>query len=176
MSLWGAAKVATSLGLHSCTTGSHLKGNAMKKFIYKLISEIIHYGLIASLILAVITDNHSILNITAATFWIIIFLGCFFGTAYLAVSYGIKHLKHSKYEKTRSDGIAALERFSKRKNIFSRIWGWLCLAIVASLLAYGGWVFTAVCYVLASLFVRLCASLVRDNLSKFNEQSAQVMA
>ncbi|KNC94147.1 hypothetical protein GM31_15885 [Trabulsiella odontotermitis] len=148
----------------------------MKKFICKLISEIIHYGLISSLILAVVTENNSLLNITAAAFWIIIFLACFFGSAYLVISYGIKHLKHSKHEKARGDGVAALERFSEQKNIFSRMWRWLRLAVVTSFLAYGGWVFTAVCYVLASLFVCLCASLVRDNLSKFNEQPAQAMA
>lgn len=161
--------MATSLGQHFRTTGSPLKGNAMKKFIFGIITEVINYGLIASLILAVITDNHSILNITAATFWIIILLGCFFGPAHVVVAYGIEYTKD---EKARADGIAALTRFTKRKNIVRRAWGWLCLAVVTALLAYGGWVFTAVCYVLASLFVQLCASLSRSKLSKYTELHA----
>lgn len=145
----------------------------MKKFMFIVITEAINYGLMASLIVAALTDNDSILNITATAFWIIIFLGCFFGAANVVVSYGIKY---STNEKELADGLVALERFSKQRNVFRRAWGWLCLAVVTGLLAYGGWVFTAVCYVLASSFVRLCASLVRENIRKYKERTVQALA
>ena len=40
------------------------------------------------------------------------------------------------------------------------------MVITIVLLAYSGWVFTAVCYALSSLFVRFCMSLARDKVEK----------
>ncbi len=137
----------------------------MKKFIATAISSVVYYGILAAMIFAVITGTPHLLNVAAAAFWVVILRGGFTGVIYLVIAYG---LESSKDEKAQQEGIEFLKKLTRRKNLVSRWWGWVCLAASAAILAYGGWVFTAVCYVLTSLFVRLCASLARDKLTNLS--------
>lgn len=160
VSLWGAAKVATSLGLHSCTTGSHLKGNAMKK----LFIQAIYYVLLAALVWAAMTGNSSLLNIAALAFWVIILLGLFGSIVELLIAFGIEY---GRDEKDHNETIANLEKFAQKKGFITRAWGWICLVVGSSFLAFGGWVFTAVSYVLVSLFCYLCMAVIRERIAKY---------
>lgn len=154
--------VATSLGRCSCTTGSHLKGNAMKKFMTKAVSNIVSYSLLCLLAFGAVTGDKSLVSITVAAYWVIIFLGLFVGMLILVLSYAKDHAKN---EEARQKIVELVLEAVKRKSKFMRFVDWGCLAIIAVLLSYSGWVFTGVCYVLVSLIVKLFLSLARDNVS-----------
>lgn len=138
----------------------------MKKFFTESLVKVSYYLLMAVLLFAVFTGANSLLGIVAAAYWVIVVLGMFMGIISLVVMFGIDY---STNEKSRSEGIDLLKRFTERKGAVRRAWGWVCLAVSTALLAYGGWVFTAVTYILASLFVRLCHSLARDKVAKLSE-------
>ncbi|MCG0458535.1 hypothetical protein L6R44_20955 [Enterobacter cloacae complex sp. ECC445] len=139
----------------------------MKKFFTSAVAKITFYVLLAVLLFAVMTGASSLLRVVAAAYWVIVLLGAIVGLLALVITFGVEY---SKDEKSRREGIEYLKRFAKRKNAIARVWGWFCLVLGASLLAYGGWVFTAVAYVIASLFVRLCCSLARDKVEKLTEK------
>ena len=139
----------------------------MKKFFTNAVAKITFYALLAALLFAVTTGASSLLRVVAAAYWVIVLLGGVVGLLALVITFGVEY---SNDDKSRQEGIEYLERFAKRKNAIARVWGWLCLGLGASMLAYGGRVFTAVAYVIASLFVRLCCSLARDKVEKLTEK------
>lgn len=138
----------------------------MKKIIISVFSESLYYALIAALAFASYAGSHSLLNVAAMAYWVVIMLGLFVSALYISMAYA---LENSKNAENRQKTIDALTRYSKKKNIFHRYLSWLLLALIVCLLAYGGWVFTAVCYSLTSFFCRLCVSLVRDKLDKISK-------
>lgn len=122
----------------------------------------------ASLVFGIYTGQSQFVGVAAAAFWLLIVLGIFVGCAYGVTASSLDSLAD---DESRKAAIESLQRFTKKKNIISRVWGWLCFIASVVLLAYSGWVFTAVCYALASLFVRLIASVVRDKLQKYEKPS-----
>lgn len=62
--------------------------------------------------------------------------------------------------------IELLKKAAVKRGIIRRSWNWLCLVLIAGALAYGGWVFTAVVYVITSLICRLCGSIARDKIDE----------
>ncbi|EOE8052020.1 hypothetical protein [Klebsiella pneumoniae] len=75
-------------------------------------------------------------------------------------------------DKSGHEALEAVKRITRRKNVIARWWGWVCMVLTIVLLAYSGWVFTAVCYALSSLFVRFCVSLARDKVEKLQMSEA----
>lgn len=139
----------------------------MKNFLTTCLTKLTFYALLTTLLFAVSTGANSLLGVVAAAYWVIVLLGVVIGLPSLVITFG---LEHSKDEKSRREGIKYLERFATRKNPIARAWGWFCLVLSASLLAYGGWVFTAVAYAISSLFVRLCCSFARDKVEKLTKK------
>lgn len=138
----------------------------MKKIIISIFSETLFYALIATLAFALYVGSHSLLNIAAMAYWVVILLGVFMSCVYGFMAFA---LKYSSNADDREKTVEALTRYSKKKNAFFRYLSWFHLALIVCLLAYGGWVFTAVCYAIASFFARICIVLVRDELEKLNK-------
>jgi hypothetical protein len=161
VSLGSAAKVATSLGQHLRTTGSHLKGNAMKKLFTKAIAHVISNGLLCLLAYASYSGSKSLVSISVAAYWVIMFLGLFIGCLMLVLSVAKDYAKDAE---TKDKAIGLVGEVTKRKSKLSRTLGWIYLCLIVALLAYSGWVFTAVFYVLVSLIVKLLISFARDNI------------
>ncbi|POZ13678.1 hypothetical protein ACB496_12790 [Lelliottia nimipressuralis] len=141
----------------------------MKKLITGALMSAIFYIVMASMIFGIYTGHSQFVGIAAAAFWILILLGifisCFIGVA--------ASLLESLVGESLKTTIESLQRFSRKRHIVIRVWGWGCLIAAVVLLAYSGWIFTAVCYVLASLFVHLVASVVRGKLKKHEERSGE---
>ncbi|HCW3078554.1 TPA: hypothetical protein OXC52_001131 [Enterobacter asburiae] len=135
----------------------------MKKVFTDSLIGASYYLLLFCLLFATFTETSSLLSIVAAAYWVIVVLGIFVGLISMVLTFG---LDYSTNKTSRKEGIDLLKRFAKRKGAFRRAWGWVCLLVGTASLAYGGWVFTAVAYALASLFVRLCCSLARDKVDK----------
>ncbi|NTZ48385.1 hypothetical protein FCM30_21860 [Lelliottia aquatilis] len=141
----------------------------MKKLITGALMSAIFYIVMASMIFGIYTGHSQFVGIAAAAFWILILLGifisCFIGVA--------ASLLESLVGESLKTTIESLQRFSRKRHIVIRVWGWGCLIAAVVLLAYSGWIFTAVYYVLASLFVHLVASVVRGKLKKHEERSGE---
>ena len=135
----------------------------MKKFLIDTLNKILYYALLAALAFGSVTGQSNILNVAATAFWVVVFLGVFGGVLTTFLAHGAEHVTD---EKTRQSVLESLRKIVRRKNVVARWWGWCCMVATIALLAYGGWVFTAVCYALSSLFVRFCISLARDKVEK----------
>lgn len=135
----------------------------MKKLFVETLNKILYYALFAALAFGSVTGKSNVLNMSAAAFWIVILLGIVVGILTSFLAYGVEHVAD---EKTRQSILESLRKIVRRKSAIARLWGWLCMVATIALLAYGGWVFTAVCYAITSLFVRLCISLARDKVEK----------
>lgn len=142
----------------------------MKKFSTNVISQVIYYSLLGAMIFGTLTGQADIISISVAALWVVIVLGCIFGALTAFVAYGSEKVRD---EKARAETLDSVREIVKRKKKLTRYWGWFCMAMVIAMLAYSGWVFTAVCYVLSSLFVTLCIYLARE---KVEELTIGVMA
>lgn len=134
----------------------------MKTFL----SHIVSLALLAALLYSVLTGSDSIMSVVASAYWVLLLLAVFVSVLIMAML-GLAGIERDPIKKAKI--IKSLEEISKKKGAIKRSFGWLCLAFIVSLLAYGGWVFTAVCYAIISLIFRLCTSIARD---KINELSA----
>lgn len=134
----------------------------MKKFLTKFIGNAVHYGLLFVLAYSSFTTLQSLTGVTAAAYWVIMALALFIGPLIYIVSYAAKSAKDAD---SRSKALKLVADAAKKKNAFRRTQGWIELIIVSCLLAYAGWVFTAVCYVLSSLWLRLFISMARENIT-----------
>lgn len=131
----------------------------MKSFIYQVIS----LTLLAALIFSVLTERESITAIVVSAYWIVIFLAAFVSVAVMLVTTLVTiETNAEKKEKL----IELLKKAAVKRGIIRRSWNWLCLVLIAGALAYGGWVFTAVVYVITSLICRLCGSIARDKIDE----------
>ncbi|WP_227719870.1 DNZ54_00345 family protein [Yersinia proxima] len=131
----------------------------MKSLIYQAISLV----LLATLIFSVLTERESITAIVVSAYWIVIFLAAFVSVAVMLVTALVTiETNAEKKEKL----IELLKKAAVKRGIIRRSWNWLCLVLIAGALAYGGWVFTAVVYVITSLICRLCGSIVRDKMDE----------
>lgn len=141
----------------------------MKKILASILAELLRYTTLLSLFWGVYTGESSIISMASAAAWIVILLGVFVGFFTLLIAFGAPHLTDHK---ERQDGIECLEKFSKRRSVAVRIWGWVTLIVTTILLAYSGWVITAVCHVMTSLFLRVCTVIARAGIaeSKKTEQ------
>lgn len=135
----------------------------MKKFLTDTFSQVIYYGLLVALVFATFTGQNNILSVAAASFWVVIALGIVLGPLTLILVHGAEQFHN---EKSGQEALQAVKRTTKRKNIVARWWGWFCMVLTIVLLAYNGWVFTAVCYALSSLLVRFCVSISRSRVEK----------
>lgn len=141
----------------------------MKKFIAKAVTGIYSYCILFLLAFGIATGNKALVSITAMAYWVGISLGFVAGIFILLISNAMDHAP-DEVTKQKIAGIA-LEAV-KRKSKFMRFIDWVYLIAVAVLLAYSGWVFTGVCYVLVTLMVRFFLSVVRNNVSE--QKNAEV--
>ncbi|KHM28094.1 hypothetical protein [Klebsiella aerogenes] len=141
----------------------------MKKFLTDTFSQVIYYGLLVALVFATFTGQNNILSVAAAAFWVVIALGAVISPLTLFLAYGAGQVSDKK---TASEALETVKKITRRKNVIARWWGWICMVLTIVLLAYSGWVFTAVCYALSSLFVRFCVSLARDKVEKLQTSEA----
>ncbi|CNL92937.1 hypothetical protein [Yersinia aleksiciae] len=131
----------------------------MKSFIYQTIS----LGLLVTLIFSVLTGQESITAIAVSAYWIVIFLAAFVSVAVMLTTALVTiETNAGKREKL----IELLNKVAVKRGVIRRGWNWLCLILIAGALAYGGWVFTAVVYVIASLICRLSVSIARDKIDE----------
>ncbi|EJD3719754.1 hypothetical protein PD335_000930 [Salmonella enterica] len=143
----------------------------MKKFMTKIVINVINYTLLSLLLFAVFTGAKSLVGVLAAVYWVMISLCFVIGPFFYILSYAAKSAKD---EDSRRKARELIGDVAKKKNVLLRVLGWLELIIISCLMAYAGWVFTAVCYVLSSLYLRLFVSLTRENVAAAKPNDKEV--
>lgn len=143
----------------------------MKKFMTKIVINVINYTLLSLLLFAVFTGAKSLVGVLAAVYWVMISLCFVIGPFFYILSYAAKSAKD---EDSRRKARELIGDVAKKKNVLLRVLGWLELIIISCLMAYAGWVFTAVCYVLSSLYLRLFVSLARENVAPAKPNDKEV--
>lgn len=134
----------------------------MKTFL----SHIVSLALLAALLYSVLTGSDSIMSVVASAYWVLLLLAVFVSVIIMVIV-GLAGIERDPIKKAKI--IKSLEEIAKNGGVIKRAYNWLCLVITVALLAYGGWVFTAVCYAVIALILKLCTSIARD---KINELSA----
>lgn len=143
----------------------------MKKFITKLMAEIVSVGLVALLAYSVWKGVTSLTAIAATAYWIIIALSMFVGVIACIGIWAIeKELEVNGDPVKREKLIGSLEATFKKQGFLKKSVNWLNLIIVVCLLAYSGWVFTAVTYVLIALLCKLIISTGREKFESLKQQ------
>lgn len=137
----------------------------MKSFFYQVIS----LTLLVALIFSVLTERESITAVVVSAYWIAIFLAAFASVAVMLVTALVTMEKNTE---KKSKLIELLNKAAVKRGTIRRAWNWLCLVLIAGALAYGGWVFTAVVYVITSLICRLCVSIARDKIEELELNAA----
>ena len=133
----------------------------MSKFFIKVIIGIFSYGILLLLGYATFTGAKSLIGVSAAAYWVIMFAGLFASAIILIVSYGASGIEGKD---ARQKAIESISDATKKKGIFFRVLRWVEDAAIASLLSFSGWVFAAVCYSLVVLLMRLCVAIARDKV------------
>lgn len=139
----------------------------MKNLMTKMVVNITNYVLLFLLLYAVLTQTQSLVGLTVAVYWVIMSLGLFIGPLIYILSHAAKSAKD---EESRRKALEIIGDSAKKRNVLLRSLGWAELIIISCLLAYSGWIFTAVCYVLTSLYMRLFISMARDNVATLNDK------
>lgn len=139
----------------------------MKKMLTKFISETVSIGLIALLGYSIWKDLPSMTAIAASAYWIVIALAIFVG----AIScIGLVALGEEMDPEKRKSLTDNLTDMFKKPSAFRKCINWIALFLIVGMLAYTGWVFTAVCYMLVSLLFKFIASLGREKLEGFKDK------
>ncbi|HID9374755.1 TPA: hypothetical protein ACXIYC_002523 [Enterobacter cloacae] len=143
----------------------------MKKFLTKLMAEIVSVGLVALLAYSVWEGVASLTAIAAAAYWIIIALAIFVGLISCVGIWAIeKELEVNGDPVKREKLLDSLEATFKKQGLLRKSVSWINLIIVVCLLAYSGWVFTAVTYVLIALLYKLAISMGRETFENLKQQ------
>lgn len=143
----------------------------MKKFLTKLMAEIVSVGLLALLAYSVWEGVASLTAIAAAAYWIIIALAIFVGLISCVGIWAIeKELEVNGDPVKREKLLGSLEATFKKQGLLRKSVSWINLIIVVCLLAYSGWVFTAVTYVLIALLYKFAISMGRETFENLKQQ------
>ncbi|WP_413498933.1 DNZ54_00345 family protein [Buttiauxella gaviniae] len=132
----------------------------MKEFMTHIVTLV----LLAALLLSAITERDSVTAIVVVAYWVVMMLAifiCIIVMAAIGLS-GIEADPEKKNKLAKFLGDAA----SKTGGVVKKTYNWICLVLIVGGLAYTGWVFTAVCYSIVALMVRLCFSMARDKASE----------
>jgi len=135
----------------------------MKSFLNGFISNAISWSLLALLVYAAWAGSEALSRISAVAYWMIIILMVFMS---VIVTFAAFLIKREDSPKKKTAAIENLRVVFKRSGVLSKIVGWLRLIAIVTLLAYAGWVFTAVSYAICILFSRFIISVGRDEYEK----------
>lgn len=133
----------------------------MKTFLCHIVS----LALLAALLYSVLTGNDGIMSVVASAYWVLLLLAVFVSVIILAIV-GMSGIERDPTKKAKM--VKHLEDIAKKNGVIKRAYDWLCLVLIVALLAYGGWVFTAVCYAVMALIFKLCTSIARDKISELS--------
>lgn len=136
----------------------------MKKFLSSVFATVIVHTILLLLVLSALTENDSLSSIAVSVNWMLVVLGWFVTLAVVILSFVLT----DKTWKGDKDGILKiLLELTKKKGIIRKTYGWFMFTAVLCLMAYTGWVVSAVIYGITSLMFTLGASIARDKIEEY---------
>lgn len=136
----------------------------MKSLISSVVGSLIAHSVLVLLILSVVVENKSLAAIAVSANWVFVVLGWFVSAMCIILSHA---LMDGSYKGNKAEICKTLSVFTKKKGALRRLYGWLTFTVVLCLLAYSGWVVTAVIYALTSFIFTVCASIARDKINEY---------
>lgn len=135
----------------------------MKKIIWGIFGRGVSIGLLCLLGYSAFASDPAPAAVAATAYWILMTLALFVG--FISCT-GLAALSYEMDPGKRETLIASLSQFFKKRGPARRFISWCLLIFIVTLLAYTGWVFTAVCYMLVTLVTMLIITLGRDKLEE----------
>jgi hypothetical protein len=132
----------------------------MKTFIAYVVSLL----LLISMAAGVFYQIDGLVTLAVSINWILCILAIPIAVATVAASI----LYEKSNEESRIKIAKVLIQSAKKKSFISRVTHWTTFLIMTSLLAWSGWIVTAIAYVLASLIIKFANSIARDEAIKKN--------
>ncbi|ECD9611578.1 hypothetical protein FNZ18_19760 [Salmonella enterica subsp. salamae] len=139
-------------------------GESMKKFLSSVLGYVVTHTILLLLVLSVLTENENFASIAISVNWVIIVLGWFITVAMVVLSFA---LVDESWRGDKENILKILIDLTKKKGIFSRFYGWLTFSVAICLMAYTGWVVSAVIYGITSFLFTLGASIARDKIEEY---------
>lgn len=133
-------------------------------------SQVLSLGLLAALWASILIGINGLITVTVSAYWIVIILGVACGVLVMLLSAQVT-ITFDPGKKSKM--LENLEKAAPKSGNLKRAYNWLVLCLIVVSLAYGGWVFTAVCYAVMGLFVRFCISIGRDTIESNKECATQ---
>lgn len=135
----------------------------------KLTIAAFFYGILVLLGYSVFIDSPQLLRISVVGAWSVILLLLAISLVTIGHNCNLVDVFHPERHSAARE---FLQLTTKRHGWLQRAANLVFFAAFTVLLAYSGWVFTAVCYIAANIALWLCISVARDTLAKLDELQA----
>lgn len=129
----------------------------MKTFLSQALS----LGLLSALWASMLLGMDGLTTVAVTAYWVVILLGIVLCTLLMALS-SLVVMATDPAKKLKL--IQGLDKAAPTIGKAKKAYNWLCLALIVVGLGYGGWFFTAICYAVMGLCVRLCTAIARDTI------------
>ncbi|MBS6076093.1 MAG: hypothetical protein KIB03_14605 [Citrobacter freundii] len=136
----------------------------MKKFLSSVLGYVVTHTILLLLVLSVLTENENFASIAISVKWVIIVLGWFITVAMVVLSFA---LVDESWRGDKENILKILIDLTKKKGVFRRFYSWLTFSVAICLMAYTGWVVSAVVYGITSFLFTLGASISRDKIEEY---------
>lgn len=134
----------------------------MKKGFSAFLVNIVSYVLLGILGYGVFTGSSSLVGVTAAAWWVLMFLLIGTSLLLLILSYSVKE---GAAGENAQKAVELIGKAAKRRNPVLRAIYWGEHTLIVVLLAYAGWVFTGICYALVVMTSKPFLSMARENVA-----------
>lgn len=136
----------------------------MKKFLSSVLGSLITHTILLLLVLSVSTENENLASIAISVNWVLVVLGWLVTLVMVILSFA---LVDKSWRGDKENILKILSELTKKKGFFRRFYGWLTFAMAICLMAYTGWVVSAVIYGITSFLFTLCVSIARDKIEEY---------
>ncbi|MDE9691021.1 hypothetical protein L2101_22390 [Citrobacter portucalensis] len=136
----------------------------MKKFLSSVLGSLVTHTILLLLVLSVLTENENLASIAISVNWVLVVLGWLVTVVMVILSFA---LVDKSWRGDKENILKILIDLTKKKGIFRRFYGWLTFSVAICLMAYTGWVVSAVIYGITSFLFMLGASIARDKIEEY---------
>lgn len=136
----------------------------MKKFLNSVLVYLVTHTILLLLVLSVLTENENLASIAISVNWVLVVLGWLVTVVMVILSFA---LVDKSWRGDKENILKILIDLTKKKGIFRRFYGWLTFSVAICLMAYTGWVVSAVIYGITSFLFTLGASIARDKIEEY---------
>lgn len=129
----------------------------------RLIAYATSFTLLALLIVGIFYPMKGLVTLSVTAVWILSLIAIPMAFIIICVSSVFDTTKDGE---TKAKFATFLKACAKRRGVVGKVVGWVDFTAMVVLLGYGGFIFTAVVYVLSTLLMRFASMMARDEAIK----------